>query len=55
VDTFSEPTDKPTARLEVLRRTLEAAIACGGSFTADEVDAAVNEALDAWEAQSDPR
>jgi antitoxin ParD1/3/4 len=38
------------AKLQALRQTISASIARGGSYTADEVEAASDRQLDAWEA-----
>lgn len=39
------------AKLQALRETINASIARGGQFSADEVEAASDRQLDAWEAQ----
>jgi antitoxin ParD1/3/4 len=38
------------AKLKALRETIDASIAQGGSHSADEVDAYIDERLDQWEA-----
>lgn len=43
------------AKLKALRETIEASIAEGGSFTADEVDEHVTARLDEWEATKKQR
>ena len=40
------------AKLQALRETINASIARGGSFSADEVEAASDKQLNAWEAQN---
>lgn len=39
------------AKLQALRETINASIARGGRFSADEVEAASDRQLDAWEAR----
>lgn len=39
------------AKLQALRETINASISRGGRFSADEVEAASDKQLDAWEAQ----